>query len=89
VKQRLTALNLFVSDVYNRQLMLDDGVVPRELIETAHGFRAQCAGVEPPHGAWANVCGTDLVRDADGTMYVLEDNLRVPPGSRTCSRIAS
>jgi uncharacterized circularly permuted ATP-grasp superfamily protein len=80
LKQRLTALNLFVSDVYNRQLILDDGVVPRELIDTAQGFRAQCSGVEPPHGAWANVCGTDLVRDADGAMYVLEDNLRVPSG---------
>ena len=34
----------------------------------------------PRYGVWANICGTDLVRDKDGEFYVLEDNLRVPSG---------
>ena len=60
--------------------MLDDNVVPRELIEKSREFRPECLGIDPPHGVWCHVCGTDLVRDADGTVYVLEDNLRVPSG---------
>ena len=43
-------------------------------------FRPQCVGVDPPRGIWAHICGSDLVRDKDGTIYVLEDNLRVPSG---------
>ena len=43
-------------------------------------YRPECEGVQPPQGVWAHICGSDLVRDADGTMYVLEDNLRVPSG---------
>ena len=43
-------------------------------------FRPQCVGIDPPQGIWAHICGSDLVRGADGTMYVLEDNLRVPSG---------
>ncbi len=78
--QRLEALNLFIDDLYNDQQILKDGVVPRELIESSKNFRRECIGVHPPHGVWAHICGSDLVRDADGTLYVLEDNLRVPSG---------
>jgi len=41
-------------------------------------FREACVGIKPPLEAWAHICGSDLVRDKDGTLYVLEDNLRVP-----------
>ena len=78
--QRLEALNLFIDDLYNDQHVLDDGVVPRELIESSRNFRRECIGVRPPHGVWAHICGSDLVRGADGTLHVLEDNLRVPSG---------
>ena len=78
--QRLTALNLFINDVYNEQRILDDGRFPRELIESSGNFLPECMGVKPAHGVWAHICGSDLVRDADGTVYVLEDNLRVPSG---------
>jgi uncharacterized circularly permuted ATP-grasp superfamily protein len=78
--QRLHALNLFIHDVYNDGKILKDKVVPRELIADSTNFRAQCQGMKPKHGVWAHVCGTDLVRDADGQFYVLEDNLRVPSG---------
>jgi uncharacterized circularly permuted ATP-grasp superfamily protein len=80
LKQRATALNAFVDDVYNEQKCIKDGVVPRELIESCEVFRPQCMGLKPPHGIWTHVSGTDLVRDKNGTMYVLEDNIRVPSG---------
>jgi uncharacterized circularly permuted ATP-grasp superfamily protein len=78
--QRLTALNMFIDDIYHDQRILEEGVFPREIIETSGNFLEQCMGVSPAHGVWAHICGSDLVRDADGTMYVLEDNLRVPSG---------
>ncbi len=80
LKQRVTALNRFIDDVYHQQRVLKDGVVPRELIEKSKDFRPECVGVSPPHGVWSHICGSDLVRDGDGTVYVLEDNLRVPSG---------
>lgn len=78
--QRLTALNLFLADVYGERRILEAGVVPAELILGSVNFREECDGIRPPHDVWAHICGSDLVRDADGTMYVLEDNLRVPSG---------
>ena len=78
--QRVRARNLFVDDIYNAQRILKDGAVPRELIESCDGYRPQCAGLKPPKGIWAHISGTDLVRDAAGTLYVLEDNMRVPSG---------
>ncbi|MCP8687334.1 circularly permuted type 2 ATP-grasp protein [Marinobacterium sedimentorum] len=80
LKQRLRALNLFIDDLYHEQRILKDKVVPRYLIENSTNFRPECIGVSPPHGVWAHICGTDLVRDGDGEFYVLEDNLRVPSG---------
>ena len=80
LRQRLTALNLFIDDLYNQQRIVKDGVFPAELLAGSRNYRKQCRGISPPFGVWANICGTDLVRDRDGTVYVLEDNLRVPSG---------
>jgi len=80
LKQRVKALNLFIDDLYNKQQIVKDGVFPAEVLADSKNFREQCVGVHPPHGTWAHICGSDLVRDTDGTMYVLEDNLRVPSG---------
>jgi uncharacterized circularly permuted ATP-grasp superfamily protein len=80
LKQRLQALNLFISDLYNAQRIVKDGVFPIEVLEGSRNFREQCKGITPRFGVWAHICGTDLVRDKDGTVYVLEDNLRVPSG---------
>jgi uncharacterized circularly permuted ATP-grasp superfamily protein len=80
LKQRLTALNLFISDVYGDQEFIKAGKMPAEIISSSKNFRKECIGVKPRHNVWANICGTDLVRDKDGVMYVLEDNLRVPSG---------
>jgi len=80
LRQRLTALNLFIGDLYNAQSIVRDGIFPIELVASSKNFRQQCIGQMPRYGAWAHVCGTDLVRDRDGAVYVLEDNLRVPSG---------
>lgn len=80
LKQRVQALNLFIDDVYHDQRAFADGIVPRGLLATSKNFRPECLGVSPAHGVWAHICGSDLVRDRDGTVYVLEDNLRVPSG---------
>jgi uncharacterized circularly permuted ATP-grasp superfamily protein len=80
LRQRAQALNLFIDDVYHQQHIVRDGVFPRAYLDESANFRAQCRGIDPPSGVWAHVCGSDLVRGADGTMYVLEDNLRVPSG---------
>jgi uncharacterized circularly permuted ATP-grasp superfamily protein len=71
---------MFIDDLYNKQQILKDGIVPRELITSSPDFLEQCIGAQPKHRVWAHICGSDLVRDGDGTMYVLEDNLRVPSG---------
>jgi len=78
--QRLVALNRFIDDLYNDQQIVLDGVFPGALLDDSANFRAECKGVHPRFGVWAHISGSDLVRDADGTMYVLEDNLRVPSG---------
>lgn len=80
LKQRIHALNLFLSDVYGAQKILKDNVIPAELISSASGFLQPCVGLTPPQGIWCHITGTDLVRDRDGQWYVLEDNLRCPSG---------
>ena len=80
LKQRLRALNLFINDIYNKQQVFKDKLVPKELILNSGNFREQCLGVQPKYKVWAHICGTDLVKDKNGQFYVLEDNLRVPSG---------
>jgi uncharacterized circularly permuted ATP-grasp superfamily protein len=78
--QRITALNLFLKDIYHDGKILSDGVVPHDLIYSCRYFRRQMRGVRVPGDIYISVVGTDLVRGADGQFYVLEDNLRVPSG---------
>ncbi|OGT66700.1 MAG: hypothetical protein A3I13_05525 [Gammaproteobacteria bacterium RIFCSPLOWO2_02_FULL_47_50] len=80
LQQRLTALNHFINDIYNDQKIIKDKKIPGELLKSSKNFREQCRTIKPLFGVWAHICGSDLVRDSDGTMYVLEDNLRVPSG---------
>ena len=78
--QRLRALNMFIDDLYNDRRVIADGVFPADLLDASVNYRPQLRGVRPKHGVWAHISGTDLVRDDDGQVYVLEDNLRVPSG---------
>ena len=78
--QRIRALNMFLRDIYTDGRVLKDGVVPRPMIYGSKHYRREMRGLPVPHGAYVNVCGTDLVRREDGAFVVLEDNLRVPSG---------
>ena len=80
LKQRLKALNLFLNDVYNGQAIIKDGVVPATLVTDSPHYIALASGIRPLFDTWAHVCGSDLVRDHAGQLFVLEDNLRVPSG---------
>ncbi len=78
--QRITALNLFLHDLYHNQQILKDKIIPPELVLGSKHFRREFAGVNPPLGVYIHVTGTDIIRDAEGTYMVLEDNLRTPSG---------
>src|SRR5437870_1348285 len=80
LKQRVYALNLFIDDIYHEQKILKDKIIPESLIQSARSFRKECVGLNPPQKVWCHITGTDLVRDRDGQLYVLEDNLRCPSG---------
>lgn len=80
LKQRIYALNQFLADIYSDQKILQDGVIPAEIVFSASGYLKPCMGLKPPAGVWCHITGTDLVRDRDGQWYVLEDNLRCPSG---------
>ena len=77
--QRLKALNLFLEDIYNDARIIEDGVIPVDMVLGCPQYRTEMKGFSAPHGTWVAVCGTDLVRTNDG-FRVLEDNLRVPSG---------
>ena len=80
IAQRITALNLFIQDIYNDQKIIKDGIIPAELIFSSECYLKPCEGLSPPKGVWTHISGTDFVRDSDGEFYVLEDNLRCPSG---------
>ena len=78
--QRITALNLFLHDIYHDQKILKDGVIPEFYVLSARHFRREFVNFEVPKGIYIHVCGTDLIRDKDGNYLVLEDNGRCPSG---------
>ncbi|WP_329743570.1 circularly permuted type 2 ATP-grasp protein [Dyella sp. A6] len=80
LRQRIRALNLFIGDIYGKQQIVKDKVFPASLLKASVNFRPQCVGIRPPLDVWAHICGSDLVRDGDGVLYALEDNLRIPSG---------
>ena len=80
LQQRIRALNLFIHDIYHDQQILQDRVVPRQLIVRARHFRREVVGIDVMHDQYIHIVGSDLVRDRTGRYYVLEDNLRSPSG---------
>jgi uncharacterized circularly permuted ATP-grasp superfamily protein len=80
LEQRLRVLNLFLHDIYHDQRIIREGVIPLEIIRTAKHYRPELIGVDVPHDIYIHVCGTDLIRGADGGYLVLEDNGRCPSG---------
>ncbi|MEE3002085.1 MAG: circularly permuted type 2 ATP-grasp protein [Planctomycetota bacterium] len=80
VVQRVTALNLFLTDLYTDQHCLREGLVPHELVFEGEEFLRELIGTRPRHGIFTHVVGTDLLRNDDGQFVVLEDNCRNPSG---------
>ena len=79
--QRVRALNAFLEDIYvGEQAVINDGIIPRWLVESSDGFVPAAVGIKVAGGARCVVSGIDIVRDDEGTYRVLEDNLRVPSG---------
>ncbi|HEV7782939.1 MAG TPA: circularly permuted type 2 ATP-grasp protein, partial [Chitinophagaceae bacterium] len=80
IKQRLKALNIFLKDIYHQQFIIKDGIVPAKLIYSCPNYVRQMVNVSVPFDIYTHISGIDLIRDHDGTYYVLEDNLRTPSG---------
>ena len=80
IKQRLQALNLFLKDVYNDQFILKDGIVPIEMIYSCPHYLREMQGFPVPYHIYVHIAGIDLIRNNDGSFYILEDNLRTPSG---------
>ncbi|MEO5996237.1 MAG: circularly permuted type 2 ATP-grasp protein [Chitinophagaceae bacterium] len=80
IKQRLKALNLFLKDVYNEQFILKDGVVPASMVYSCPHFLREMNAFPVPYDIYVHIAGIDLIRDSDGSFYILEDNLRTPSG---------
>jgi uncharacterized circularly permuted ATP-grasp superfamily protein len=78
--QRVAALNRFLHDIYHEQRILEDGVVPAELVLGNPNYRPEMSGIDLPHDTYVAICGIDLVRDGKGVFRVLEDNARTPSG---------
>ncbi|MDO4921613.1 MAG: circularly permuted type 2 ATP-grasp protein [Phascolarctobacterium sp.] len=93
--QRVTALNMFLYDIYHEQKIIKDKIIPEEFVFSSKGFLPQCAGVTPPGKIYSHISGIDLVQAQDKKWYILEDNLRIPSGAsypliaRKLCRIAS
>ena len=81
LRQRVDALNCFLSDIYGKKRIVRDGVIPEEFIFSAKGFLAPCDGVSPPGNIYSHISGIDLVQSKNDSWYILEDNLRVPSGA--------
>jgi uncharacterized circularly permuted ATP-grasp superfamily protein len=80
LEQRVQAINAFLDDIYGARRIMKDGVLPEDLIFGNPQFRPEIAGMRPPHGIWAHICGIDLVRTGPDDFFVLEDNARTPSG---------
>lgn len=80
VAQRVRALDAFLTDIYGEAKILRDGKVPRELVYSSPHYEREAIGIVPPGGVYTHVSGIDLVRDGEGTYFVLEDNVRTPSG---------
>ena len=80
LEQRVTAINLFLKDLYHGARVLRDKIIPASLVYSCSHYRREMRGVRVPRDIYVAICGTDLVRLPDGSFAVLEDNLRVPSG---------
>lgn len=81
LRQRVTALNRFLSDIYGEKRIMKDGIIPADFVYSSSGYLAECEGIAPPKDIYSHISGIDLVKGKDGEWYILEDNLRIPSGA--------
>lgn len=81
LRQRVTALNRFLSDIYGKKRIMKDGIIPADFVYSSSGYLAECEGIVPPKDIYSHISGIDLVKGKDGEWYILEDNLRIPSGA--------
>ena len=93
--QRVTALNMFLYDIYHEKKIIKDNIIPEDFVYMSAGYLPQCEGIVPPKNIYAHIAGIDLVQGKDSNWYILEDNLRIPSGAsypliaRELTRVAS
>lgn len=80
IKQRLKALNLFLKDIYHNQFIIKDGVIPADMIYSCPHYLREMQNFPVPYDIYVHISGIDLIRNNDGSFYILEDNLRTPSG---------
>jgi uncharacterized circularly permuted ATP-grasp superfamily protein len=80
VLQRTRAINAFIHDIYHKQKIIKDKVIPGELIFSSKNYQKLMKDFSPPGDIYCHISGTDIIRHSDGEFYVLEDNLRSPSG---------
>ena len=80
IKQRITALNLFIKDIYHEQFILNDNIIPAELMISNPNYLREMRNINVPNDIYTHISGIDLIRNEDGKFFVLEDNLRTPSG---------
>ena len=81
LKQRVTALNMFLDDIYHDKKIVKDKVIPEDFIFASSGYMPECENVTPVKKIYSHISGIDLVKGKDESWYILEDNLRVPSGA--------
>ena len=80
IRQRVTAINAFLHDIYHNQEIIKAGILPAELILNNHAFMPQMMGINPPGNIYTHIVGIDIVSTGPNEFFVLEDNVRVPSG---------
>ena len=81
ITQRLIALNIFLEDIYSKQKIVKENIIPSKLINDNAAFLPEMCDFKPPGGIYTHISGIDLVRTSEKNFFVLEDNLRVPSGA--------
>ena len=81
ITQRLIALNMFLEDIYSKQKIVKENIIPSKLINDNAAFLPEMCDFKPPGGIYTHISGIDLVRTSEKNFFVLEDNLRVPSGA--------
>ena len=81
ITQRLIALNMFLEDIYSKQNIVKENIIPSKLINNNAAFLPEMCDFKPPGGIYTHISGIDLVRTSEKNFFVLEDNLRVPSGA--------